>query len=87
MRIGQGIDVHHFSGDAERELWLGLVHVPDGPGLEGHSDADVLSHAITDAILGAIAPCVRGTGLGVPVVPLVKRTTAASVGAGSVIAA
>jgi 2-C-methyl-D-erythritol 2,4-cyclodiphosphate synthase len=53
LRIGQGIDVHHFSGDAERELWLGLVHVPDGPGLEGHSDADAATHALCDALLGA----------------------------------
>jgi 2-C-methyl-D-erythritol 2,4-cyclodiphosphate synthase len=53
LRIGQGIDVHHFSADAERELWLGLVHVPDGPGLEGHSDADAATHALCDALLGA----------------------------------
>jgi 2-C-methyl-D-erythritol 2,4-cyclodiphosphate synthase len=53
LRIGQGIDVHHFSGDAERELWLGLVHVPDSPGLEGHSDADAATHALCDALLGA----------------------------------
>jgi 2-C-methyl-D-erythritol 2,4-cyclodiphosphate synthase len=53
LRIGQGIDVHHFSGDAERELWLGLVHVPEGPGLEGHSDADAATHALCDGLLGA----------------------------------
>ncbi|HEV3186973.1 MAG TPA: 2-C-methyl-D-erythritol 2,4-cyclodiphosphate synthase [Acidimicrobiales bacterium] len=53
MRIGQGIDVHRVSESSERELWLGLVHVPDAPGLEGHSDADVATHALCDALLGA----------------------------------
>ncbi len=53
MRIGQGIDVHRFSTDAHRELWLGLVHIPDAVGLEGHSDADVATHALIDALLGA----------------------------------
>jgi 2-C-methyl-D-erythritol 2,4-cyclodiphosphate synthase len=53
VRIGQGIDVHALSTSPERELWLGLVHVPDAPGLEGHSDADVATHALCDALLGA----------------------------------
>lgn len=53
MRIGQGIDVHAFSDDPERELWLGLVHVIEGPGLVGHSDADAATHALCDALLGA----------------------------------
>jgi 2-C-methyl-D-erythritol 2,4-cyclodiphosphate synthase len=53
LRIGQGIDVHAFSDDPERELWLGLVHVIEGPGLVGHSDADVATHALCDALLGA----------------------------------
>jgi 2-C-methyl-D-erythritol 2,4-cyclodiphosphate synthase len=53
MRIGQGIDVHRFSEDPNRELWVGLVHVPEGPGLDGHSDADVATHALCDALLGA----------------------------------
>ena len=52
MRIGHGIDVHRVSDDPSRELWLGLVHVP-GPGLVGHSDADVVTHALCDALLGA----------------------------------
>ena len=53
VRTGQGYDVHAFSeGD---KVWLGGVAIPHGQGLAGHSDADVLSHAITDAILGAIA--------------------------------
>ncbi len=53
MRIGQGIDVHRFSDDPNRELWLGLVLVPEGPGLLGHSDADAATHALCDALLGA----------------------------------
>jgi 2-C-methyl-D-erythritol 2,4-cyclodiphosphate synthase len=53
MRIGQGLDVHAFSDDADRELWLGLVRIPDAPGLVGHSDADVATHALCDALLGA----------------------------------
>jgi 2-C-methyl-D-erythritol 2,4-cyclodiphosphate synthase len=53
VRIGQGIDVHRVSASPDRELWLGLVHVPDAPGLEGHSDADVATHALCDALLGA----------------------------------
>src|ERR1700692_5102931 len=53
MRIGHGIDVHRFSDDATRSLWLGLVEIPDAPGLDGHSDADVATHALCDALLGA----------------------------------
>lgn len=53
MRIGQGIDVHRVSTLPDRALWLGLVHVPDAPGLDGHSDADVATHALCDALLGA----------------------------------
>ncbi len=53
MRIGQGIDVHRFSVDPARQLWLGLVLIPDAIGLEGHSDADVATHALIDALLGA----------------------------------
>jgi 2-C-methyl-D-erythritol 2,4-cyclodiphosphate synthase len=51
MRIGQGFDVHALVPD--RRLVLGGVHVPHHLGLEGHSDADVLLHAICDALLGA----------------------------------
>lgn len=51
MRVGQGFDAHAF--DAERPLMLGGVAIPDHPGLAGHSDADVLSHAVADALLGA----------------------------------
>ncbi len=53
VRTGQGFDVHAF-GDGDH-VWLGGVQVPHGRGLVGHSDADVLLHAITDAVLGAIS--------------------------------
>lgn len=53
VRIGQGWDSHRLGPG--RPLILGGVRVPSEFGLEGHSDADVLSHAITDAILGAAA--------------------------------
>ena len=51
MRVGIGFDVHRF--DESRPLILGGVTVHGGPGLAGHSDADVLSHAVIDAVLGA----------------------------------
>ena len=53
MRIGHGLDVHRVSDDPSRSLWLGLVQIPDAPGLVGHSDADVATHALCDALLGA----------------------------------
>ena len=53
FRIGQGSDVHRIVPG--RPLILGGVTIATDSGLDGHSDADVLSHAITDAILGAIA--------------------------------
>ena len=53
MRVGHGIDVHRVSTEGDRALWLGLVLVPDAPGLVGHSDADVATHALCDALLGA----------------------------------
>ncbi len=53
MRIGQGYDVHRLVED--RKLILGGVEVPYEKGLLGHSDADVLAHAIMDALLGAAA--------------------------------
>jgi 2-C-methyl-D-erythritol 2,4-cyclodiphosphate synthase len=52
MRIGQGFDVHPFSDDPNRALVLGGVTF-EGPGLSGHSDADVVAHAVIDALLGA----------------------------------
>lgn len=53
MRIGLGFDVHQLVPD--RKLWLGGVEIPHTLGLLGHSDADVLLHAICDALLGAAA--------------------------------
>lgn len=53
MRIGHGFDVHRLV--AGRKLVLGGVEIPHPTGLLGHSDADVLLHAICDAILGAVA--------------------------------
>ena len=53
MRIGQGMDVHALV--AGRRLVIGGVEVPHDKGLAGHSDADVLLHAICDALLGAAA--------------------------------
>jgi 2-C-methyl-D-erythritol 4-phosphate cytidylyltransferase/2-C-methyl-D-erythritol 2,4-cyclodiphosphate synthase len=50
-RTGIGFDVHAFAGDGP--LMLGGIEVPHGRGLAGHSDADVVLHAITDALLGA----------------------------------
>jgi len=51
LHIGQGFDVHAF--DDGRKLILGGVHIPYTRGLAGHSDADVLTHAVCDALLGA----------------------------------
>ncbi|MDE2354068.1 MAG: 2-C-methyl-D-erythritol 2,4-cyclodiphosphate synthase, partial [Betaproteobacteria bacterium] len=53
MRIGQGFDVHALV--AGRKLIIGGVDIPHPLGLEGHSDADVLLHAVCDALLGAAA--------------------------------
>jgi len=53
MRIGQGFDVHAFAPG--RRLVIGGVAIPHEQGLDGHSDADVLLHAICDALLGAAA--------------------------------
>lgn len=53
MRIGQGYDVHPFTDDPARRLVIGGVEFPHERGLAGHSDADVLAHAVTDALLGA----------------------------------
>ena len=58
MRIGQGYDVHAFAEG--RKLILGGVDIPHTRGLLGHSDADVLAHAIADALLGGV----RGGDIG-----------------------
>ena len=54
MRVGLGVDVHAFAAPEEgRRLVLGGVEIPSDTGLLGHSDADVLAHAVADALLGA----------------------------------
>jgi 2-C-methyl-D-erythritol 2,4-cyclodiphosphate synthase len=54
MRVGLGVDAHAFARPADgRRLILGGVEIPHDRGLLGHSDADVLAHAVTDALLGA----------------------------------
>lgn len=58
LRIGQGMDVHAFAEG--RKLILGGVDIPHSKGLLGHSDADVLAHAVADALLGGI----RGGDIG-----------------------
>lgn len=52
-RIGSGIDFHQLKKG--RELWIGGVKIPFEKGADGHSDADVVLHAICDALLGALA--------------------------------
>lgn len=52
-RIGSGIDFHQLAEG--RELWLGGINIPHYKGALGHSDADVLLHALCDALLGALA--------------------------------
>lgn len=64
FRIGQGIDVHAFSEDPQRRLVLAGITIPGAPGLEGHSDADVVLHALTDAVLGAAGLGDLGTRYG-----------------------
>ncbi|MFP5255576.1 MAG: 2-C-methyl-D-erythritol 2,4-cyclodiphosphate synthase [Acidimicrobiia bacterium] len=53
FRIGQGFDLHPYSDDPARPLVLGGVTFPGERGLAGHSDADVVAHAVADALLGA----------------------------------
>ena len=62
MRIGMGYDVHRLV--PERELWLGGVKIEHELGLLGHSDADVVIHALCDALLGAA--CLRDIGYHFP---------------------
>ena len=59
IRIGQGIDIHPFK--AGRRCVLGGVDIPSQRGLDGHSDADALTHALIDAVLGAIGQRDIGT--------------------------
>jgi len=53
IRVGQGMDVHPFCEVPQRKLILGGIEIPYSKGLQGHSDADVLTHAICDSLLGA----------------------------------
>lgn len=53
FRVGFGFDVHRLA--AGRALWLGGIRIDHESGLDGHSDADVLIHAVCDALLGAVA--------------------------------
>lgn len=62
LRIGQGVDFHQLGEN--RELWLGGVKIEHTKGAVGHSDADVLLHAICDALLGAA--CLGDIGLHFP---------------------
>lgn len=62
LRIGQGIDFHQLAEG--RELWLGGIKIEHSKGAVGHSDADVLLHAICDALLGAA--CLGDIGLHFP---------------------
>ncbi len=53
-RVGIGVDVHAFApAEAERELWVAGLRWEDGPGLAGHSDADVACHAACDALFSS----------------------------------
>lgn len=66
MRIGQGFDVHPLADpDERRPLVLGGVEVSATGGLRGHSDADVLTHAVVDALLGAVGAGDLGGRFGV----------------------
>lgn len=64
IRVGTGIDVHAFSEDTARQLFLACLQWPGEPGLEGHSDADVAAHAACDAILIASGVGDLGTVFG-----------------------
>ena len=53
MRVGQGFDIHPFSDDPQRRLFLAGVEFDGQRGVVGHSDGDVVAHAVVDALLGA----------------------------------
>lgn len=65
VRVGNGLDVHAFAATSTRPLVLCGVEIPDGPALDGHSDADVGTHAVIDALLGAAAMGDLGSRFGV----------------------
>ena len=89
FRVGQGFDAHRFVEG--RPLILGGVRVPHAAGLEGHSDADVLAHAVIDALLGAMAlgdlgrhfPPSDERWRGADSLDLLRRTVALLAGAGA----
>ena len=64
-RVGTGVDVHRFSQDTSKPLYLGTVEWPGVPGLDGHSDGDAVSHAIVDALLSAAGLGDIGSNFGV----------------------
>jgi 2-C-methyl-D-erythritol 2,4-cyclodiphosphate synthase len=88
--VGQGFDVHPFSADPGRPLVLGGVTFDGEPGLAGHSDADVVAHAVTDALLGAAGlgdigqhfPDTDPTLAGADSIELLRRAVADVRGAG-----
>ncbi|MCX7749987.1 MAG: 2-C-methyl-D-erythritol 2,4-cyclodiphosphate synthase [Candidatus Bipolaricaulota bacterium] len=88
VRVGIGIDFHRFAPG--RKLVLGGVEIPSRPGLAGHSDADVLLHAICDALLGAAAlgdigvhfPVGDPAYAGISSLELLRRTRAVLIEAG-----
>jgi 2-C-methyl-D-erythritol 4-phosphate cytidylyltransferase/2-C-methyl-D-erythritol 2,4-cyclodiphosphate synthase len=64
-RTGIGVDVHRFSSDSSKKLYLGTIEWPGVPGLDGHSDGDAVSHAIVDALLSAAGLGDIGSNFGV----------------------
>ena len=92
LRVGQGIDVHAFSDDPSRPLVLGgVVITGDGVrGLDGHSDADAVAHAVADAVLGAAGlgdlgrhmPDTDARWAGADSLDLLKRVVALAAAAG-----
>ncbi|WP_216387088.1 2-C-methyl-D-erythritol 2,4-cyclodiphosphate synthase [Arcanobacterium phocae] len=65
MRVGTAVDIHAFSAQPERPLFLACMYWPGEQGLDGHSDADVVAHAVADALLIASGIGELGTVFGV----------------------
>jgi 2-C-methyl-D-erythritol 2,4-cyclodiphosphate synthase len=92
VRVGIGFDVHRW--DADRPLWLGGVRFEGDVGLAGHSDGDVVCHALADALLGAVALGDVGTHFpdrdptiaGISGAELLSRTLGLLAGTGSAVA-
>ena len=91
VRVGIGFDVHRW--EADRPLWLGGLRFDADAGLAGHSDGDVVCHALADALLGAVALGDVGTHFsdrdpsfaGIPGADLLGRTLALLADVGSVV--